>query len=107
DLLTDYKQYSFTSLMKSFKKSLLNFIVDSFSPVSDWEEFAIAFDLLLEVKSYQKAEDFISLILSRNSEKSFLLYYLAQAQWLNGNKAEANEHYIIACIHWPDPLLKN
>lgn len=107
DLLTDFRQYPFTGLMKGFKRSLLNFIVDRFNPVSDWEEFEIAFDLLLEVKSYQKAEDFISLILIRNQEKSFLLYYLAQAQWLNGNKAKANEHYIIACIYWPDPLLKN
>jgi len=104
NFLADYKQYPFSRLMTGLKKALLRYFVDCMSQQANlnWDEMEIAFDLLLGLKDYQKAGSFISFLISQNIEKRYLLYFLAQAQWLNGQKAASNDSYILALLHQPD-----
>jgi hypothetical protein len=106
DFLKDYQQYPFTRLLTGLKKTLLTRLADfmCMQQSPDWEDIEKSFDLLLGVKEYQKAVDFILAYINQNKEKCHLLYFLAQAQWMNKDKAEANDHYILALLHQPDKL---
>src|SRR5665213_3101091 len=68
NFLADYKQYPFSRLMTGLKKALLRYFVDCMSQQANlnWDEMEIVFDLLLELKDYQKAGSFISLLISQN-----------------------------------------
>lgn len=103
NFLSDFRQYPFTHLLTGLKRSLLRYMVDCMSKQTDlnWNEMETVFDLLLGLKDYQKAEDFISLLMSRNIEKWELYYFLAQAQWLHGSTAISNDNYILALLHYP------
>lgn len=102
--IADWQQYPFTRLMTGLKKSLLRYIADCLvqQTVPNWTEIEIVFDSLLALKEYPKAKDFISRLINQNPEKQYLLYFLAQAQWLDGSTSMANDHYILALCQYPD-----
>lgn len=108
-LLSDFRQFPFAPFLNGLKKSLLDYIVEIFSQQTsfNWDEMEITFDLLLEMKNYNKAEHFISNMMAKNFEKWYLLYFLAQAQWLGGNKITSTENYIIALLHYPEKAVLN
>lgn len=108
-LLSNYIHFHFTPQMARFKKAILVHITGFMHAVEDMDlkNIETAFDLLLETGDFQKAEDFISEYLSYFSRRQLLLYYLPQAQWLNGNRSEANNNYAWLLLHHPDHTLIN
>jgi len=108
-LLFNYKHFHFTPQMARFKKAILIHIADFMYEVEDTDlkNIETAFDLLLETGDFQKAEDFISQYVSYFPQRQLLLYYLAQAQWHNGNRSEANNNYVWLLLHYPDHVLIN
>jgi hypothetical protein len=73
----------------------------------DLKYMETAFDLLLSIDDFQKAEDLVSHSISQHPEKRLLLYLLAQAQWLNGNRSNANINYAQLLLCRPDKTLVN
>ena len=102
--LFEYQQYPFTPLMASIRKALLNFAARFLTgnPVFDMETMEVVFDLFLSLKNYSGATDFLRNLTERHPEKHTLLYYHAQAQWLDGNEPAANDTYLAAIIYHPD-----
>ncbi len=107
--LEDYLAYPFDSRMTGFKKNLLGYLTDIFqqSTALDPKTFETIFDLLLDLEMFQKSENLASHYVNQRPEKHFLLYFLAQAQWLNNNKTEACNNYARALLYFPDRTLKN
>ena len=106
--LEDYLAYPFDSKMTGFKKNLLGHLTDIFryNTALDLKSFITIFDLLLNLKMFQKSENFASHYVKQRPEKYFLLYFLAQAQWFNKNKADACGNYARALLYFPDQTLK-
>lgn len=104
DLFNDYALYPFSIRMRPLKKAILFYIVWLICKRQElnMEEVENAFDLLLELGTFQKAEALISLAINRTPEKHYLLYYLAQAQWLQQKKGKANGNYAKAMLIFPD-----
>ncbi len=109
ELLADYIHYSFNPQTARFKKALLGHIVDLLHNEADMDlkDMETAFDLLLSIDDFQKAEDLVSHSISQHPEKRLLLYLLAQAQWLNGNRSDANINYAQLLLRHPDKTLVN
>lgn len=109
DLLTDYAHYPFSIQMRPLRKSILSYIVSLIGkrPELNIEEAEDAFDLLLELGTFQEAETLISIAINRNPEKYYLFYYLAQAQWLQQKKSTANSNYTKAMLLFPDNRFVN
>lgn len=108
-LLADYSHYSFTPQMAGFKKALLGHIVGLLHHETDMDlnDMETAFDLLLGIDDFQTAEDLISHGIKQHPEKRLLLYLLAQAQWLNGNRSDANNNYVRLLFYHPDKVMDN
>ena len=102
--LFEYQQYQFTPLMASTRNALVRFAARSLTetPVSNMETMEVIFDLFLSLKDYSGAIDFLTNLTDRHPENHTLLYYLAQAQWLDGNQSAANDHYLAAIIYHPE-----
>lgn len=108
-LLADYSRYSFTPQMAGFKKALLGHIVDLLHHETDMDlnDMETAFDLLLGMDDFQTAEDLISHGIKKHPKKRLLLYFLAQAQWLNDNRSDANNNYVRLLFYHPDKIMDN
>jgi len=107
ELLEDYTSYPFTPMIRKFKKALLNYFAGQINQTTDMNNLETAFDLLLAVNEYQKAATFVSEFIMEYPEMYWLLYLLAQAQWLHGNKTEALGNYARALLYYPDTSLEN
>ena len=107
--LSQYRQYPFTPLMTSTRKALLCFVARHLTEetVIDMTIMESVFDLLLSLKDYRGATDFLSELTKSHPENHPLLYYLAQAQWLDGNKSAANDHYLAALLYHPEKTFKS
>lgn len=103
-LLEDFSHYPFTPGIRKFKMALLNYLADRITGDADTDikNRETAFDLLLSIHDYQKAENLAALSVTQFPEQPFFLYLLAQAQWLNGNKTEARRNYAHALLYHPD-----
>lgn len=106
-LLKDYKAYAFTPRMSGFKKNLLQWIADNIAQQEavSFATIETAFDQLLMIKDYLKAETYMSTFIERYPEKRQLPYLLGQAQWLNKGKGKANKTYVAALLQAPDQVL--
>lgn len=107
EMLADYIRYPFNRQMDRFKKNLLGHIVDLLYNEADMDlkDMETAFDLLLGIGDFQKAEDLISQCIKQHPENHSLLYFLAQAQWRNGNRSEANSNFAWLLLYHPDITL--
>ncbi len=105
-LQDNYLDYSFIPQMATFKKSLLLFIVDLLQNENniDINDAEAAFDLLLEMRDFEKAEALASYGISQHLENRQWLYLLAQAQWLCGKRSEANYNYVILLRCYPNEV---
>lgn len=108
-ILSTYLEYPFTPPMKQFRKALLSHIVSLLYEVDlmDLKNVETAFDLLLEMKDYNKTEEFIEVAINQYPENTHLLYMQAQVQWLNGEKSKANKTYILLLLHDPGKMEKD
>lgn len=106
NLLSDYSRFSFTRLMTGLKKALLSYLVEclSYEPNMNVSDMETAFDLLMNIDDFQVAENMVSKYINRYPENYSLLYFLAQAQWRNGNKAAATKNYTSALLYYPEKL---
>ena len=102
--LSKYRMYPFTPLMVSARKELLCFAARSFTWISvpDTKTMETILDLFLSLKDYSGATDFLRNLTDRHPENHALLYYLAQAQWLDGKELAANDNYLAAIIYHPE-----
>lgn len=105
-LLTAFVHYPFTPQMNAFKKALLAYVVSLLhaEEAMDLKNMETAFDLLLAMGDSQNAEELVSQSISQHPESPLLLYLLAQVQWLNGNRSEANWNYIWLLLHYPESV---
>lgn len=103
-LLEDFSHYPFTPVIRKFKKALLNYLADRIIREADTDvkNMETAFDLLLGIGDFQKAENLVSQYKRQFPENPAFLYLLAQAQWLNGNKIKAKSNYAQALLYHPD-----
>lgn len=104
NLLKEFMGYPFLPQWRNFKEALLlsvtHFILKEKS--KDLCLVKTAFDQLLLLDAFQKAEELILQALKHHPEKYELFYLLAQAQWLKGIQAEANGNYLRALLYYPD-----
>lgn len=105
-LLTSFVHYPFTPQMNVFKKSMLAFIVSLLHKegMMDLKSMKTAFDLLLASGDLQNAEVLILQCINQHPGNRMLLYFLAQVQWLNGNRSEANNNYATLLLYYPDKV---
>lgn len=105
-LLTAFVHYPFTPQMKIFKKALMAHIVSLLhvEEAMDLKNMETSFDLLLAMGDSQNAEELISKSIGQHPERHLLLYLLAQSQWLNGNRSEANWNYVWLLLHYPESV---
>jgi len=103
-LLEDYRHYPFTRMLNQLKKAILQYIIELLYRETDFNEnnTESAFDFLIAIKEYQRAENFISNQMRQYPDNGLLIYLLAQSQWRKGNKAEANKNYARAFLYYPD-----
>lgn len=104
NLLNEFIAYPFLPQLKKFKEALLIYIADLIlkEESRNLEIVKTAFDQLVLLKVFQKAEDLILYALKHHSENYELLYFLAQAQWLKGIQAEADGNYLRALLYYPE-----
>lgn len=102
-LLNDFDRYPFTPQMNSFKRALLTHIVSLLKKERTVEKELIekTFDLLIGIEELENAEDLVSLFLNQEPENNLLRYLLAQVQWQNGSRGEANMNYVWLLLHDP------
>lgn len=102
-LIDNYKSFSFAPLLKKFQRQLLFFIVDNLSGQRELRKRLVeaAFDLLLEMKEYKRAELFISACIGRYPQIVDWLYLIAQAQWRGKLKSDATVSYLTALLYRP------
>lgn len=102
-LLTAFDRYPFTPQMNLFKRALLTHIVSllKIETKAGIEYIERAFDLLIEIGELENAEALVLFFLNQQSENNLLLYYLAQVQWLSGDRGEANMNYVWLLLHDP------
>lgn len=105
-LLSAFVHFSFTPQMNAFKKSLLMHIVFLLhrEEVMDIKNMETAFDLLLGNRNLQMVEDLITECINHHSENALLLYLLAQVQWRNGDRSDANNNYVRLLLYHPDKV---
>jgi len=103
-LLEDFSHYPFTPGIRKFKKALLNYLADRIirEVDTDVKNMETAFDLLLGIDDFRKAENLVSQYKRQFPENHGFLYLLAQVQWLGGNKTEARNNYARALLYHPD-----
>lgn len=104
NLLKEFIGYPFLPQWRNFKEALLLSATDLIlkEKSKDLCQVKTAFDQLLLLDAFQKAEELISQALKHHPEKYELFYFLAQAQWLKGIQAEANGNYLRALLYYPD-----
>ncbi len=109
EVLEAYMEYPFDSRMTGFKKKLLVNLASIFQHkcVLDLNTFETIFDLLLDLKMFHNSENLALHYVQQLPKEYFLLYFLAQAQWLNKNTTEACCNYARALLYFPDRTLKN
>ncbi len=109
EVLEAYMEYPFDSRMTGFKKKLLENLVHIFQHkcTLDLNTFETIFDLLLDLKMYPNSKNLASHYVQQLPKKYSLLYFLAQAQWLNKNTTEACCNNARALLYFPDRKLKN
>lgn len=102
-LLADYRHFSFSRQMDHLKNALLTHIVNLLLKEADMDlnDTETAFDLLMEAGDFQKAEELASYSVLQHPGNPQLSYLLAQAQWLNGNRIEANNNYVELLLRHP------
>lgn len=102
-LLSAYKRFSFSGFMLGLKKALLSYFAEylTYEPNMNIEDMEITFDLLLNIKDFTGAENMVIKYMDHYPETTCLFYFLAQAQWQNGNKTSANDNYMLALLHHP------
>lgn len=105
----DFISYNFTAQLIGFKRAILICLVDVMihDNLLVLEETKIVFDELLKMDEFRKAVYFMGAVIKVYPGKHYLLYFLAQAQWLNGDSAPAYGNYIRALLHHPDEALVN
>lgn len=105
-LLGAFVHYLFTPQMNVLKKALLNHIVALLhqEEVMDLKSMQTAFDLLLENADLERAEGLVLQCINQHPENQLLLYLLAQVQWMNGNRSEANNNYVRLLLCHPDKV---
>jgi hypothetical protein len=105
-LLADYRHFSFSRQMDHFKKALLTHTVNLFFKQAgiDLNNLEVAFDLLIEAGDFQKAEELASFPISQHPDPQ-LLYMLAQAQWLDHKRTEANNNYVMLLLCYPQKTI--
>lgn len=105
-LLAGYVHYAFSPQMDNFKKAVLAHIAGLLLKESkpDLHDLETTFDLFIEAGDFQKAEELVT-NLSIDPRNPLLIYMLAQAQWLNLNRAEANNNYVWALLCFPQKAI--
>ncbi len=105
-LLADYVHYAFSPQMNNFKNAVLAHIVSLLLKESkpDLHDLGTTFDFLIEAGEFQKAEELVT-NLSTDPGNPLLKYMLAQAQWLNLNRAVANNNYVWALLCFPQKTI--
>lgn len=106
-LLSDFGKFLFIPRLSGFRKSLIGFIADCEMEKreTDFSEVQTIFDLLLQSKNFKKAEHLMLFLIKRHPQKGDLLYFLAQAQWLKGEKGKAKKSYLMALLKAPGSAL--
>lgn len=109
EFANDFISYNFTAQLIGFKRAILICLVDVM--INDnllaLEETKIVFDQLLKMDEFRKAVYFMEAVIKVYPDKRHLLYFLAQAQWLNGDSTPAYGNYIRALLHHPDEAFVN
>lgn len=105
-LLTAFVHYPFTPQMNVLKKTLLAHIVSLLhaEEAMDLKNMETAFDMLIAMDDSQNAEELVSQSISQHPKSPLLLNLLAQAQWLSGNRSEANNNYAALLLYYPDSV---
>lgn len=109
EFTNDFISYNFTAQLAGFKKALLMRLVDVMMNENrpGLRETEMVFDELLKVNEFQKASCLIEWVMKIYPEKHYLLYFLAQALWLNGDSTRAYRNYIKALLYYPDEAFIN
>lgn len=109
DFTDDFISYHFTAQLTGFKKALLIRLVDAMMKEHclRWRETEMVFDELLKANEFQKAACLIERVMKIHPEEHYLLYFLAQALWLNGDSTRAYGNYIKALLYDPDESFIN
>lgn len=102
-VIGDLIRYPFTGSLLGLRKSLLLHMA---ATAGDAREISLSlletlFDLLLALPELPTAIQLIRLAISQYPERKYLLYFLGQAEWRKGDKAEAKANYIRACLQHP------
>lgn len=102
-LLTGFVNYPFTPQMHAFKEAMLAYIVSLLhnEPQMNIKSMETAFDLLIESNDLTNAESLAQECVAQHAGNRFVLYLLAQVQWLSGNRSEANNHYAMLLLQYP------
>lgn len=104
--INDYSNYTFTAHEKNLRCNLLKYFA-AFVPESGIEEPIIIeniFDLIMDIRLFQAAEDFARQMAEMYPDDITLQYLYAEALWETGKRAKANNLYTVLLVSFPESV---